>query len=117
LGTVIFYSGKKVIAGIHSITNQLIIPFVRDYKNYVYANGASKPVLETNLSRKVFIVHGHDDGARESVARFLEKMGFEPIILHEQANQGRTVIEKVEAHGDVGFVVVRKPLKVPTHST
>lgn len=54
----------------------------------------------------MFIVHGHDDGARESVARFLEKIGFEPIILHEQANQGRTVIEKVEAHGDVGFAVV-----------
>ena len=38
------------------------------------------------LSRKAFIVHGHDDGAREAVARFLEKIGFQPIILHEQAN-------------------------------
>lgn len=26
-----FYSGKKVIAGIHALTGQLIIPFVRDY--------------------------------------------------------------------------------------
>lgn len=101
-----FYSGKKIIAGIHSINSQLIIPFVRDYKSYVHANGASEPILDIGLSRKVFIVHGHDDGARESVARFLEKIGFEPIILHEQANQGRTVIEKVEAHGDVGFAVV-----------
>lgn len=58
------------------------------------------------LSRRVFVVHGHDDGARETVARFLEKIGFEPIILHEQANQGRTVIEKIEAHGDVNFAVV-----------
>ncbi len=58
------------------------------------------------LSRKVFVVHGHDEGARESVARFLERVGFEAIILHEQANRGRTVIEKVEAHGDVGFAVV-----------
>ncbi|MPQ87262.1 nucleotide-binding protein, partial [Pseudomonas sp. MAFF 730085] len=40
------------------------------------------------------------------VARFLERIGFEAVILHEQANQGRTVIEKVEAHGDVGFAVV-----------
>ncbi|WP_232443066.1 TIR domain-containing protein [Burkholderia ubonensis] len=40
------------------------------------------------------------------VARFLERVGFEPIILHEQANQGRTVIEKIEAHGEVGFAVV-----------
>lgn len=59
-----------------------------------------------SLSRRIFVVHGHDDGSREMVARFLEKVGFEAIILHEQANQGRTVIEKVEAHGDVGFAVV-----------
>jgi predicted nucleotide-binding protein len=58
------------------------------------------------LSRRVFVVHGHDDGAREAVARFLEKIGFEAIILHEQANQGRTVIEKIEAHGNVHFAVV-----------
>ncbi|MBJ9756647.1 TIR domain-containing protein [Burkholderia cepacia] len=58
------------------------------------------------LSRRVFVVHGHDGEARETVARFLTKLGFEPIILHEQANQGRTIIEKFEAHGDVGFAVV-----------
>ncbi|MDR3510529.1 MAG: nucleotide-binding protein [Caulobacteraceae bacterium] len=57
-------------------------------------------------SRKVFVVHGHDEAAREAVARFLTVAGFEPIILHEQPNQGRTVIEKVVAHGDVGFAVV-----------
>jgi predicted nucleotide-binding protein len=62
--------------------------------------------LVTPLSNKIFIVHGHDEGARESVARFLEQLGFEPIILHEQANKGRTVIEKVEANSDVSFAVV-----------
>ncbi len=55
-------------------------------------------------SRKVFIVHGHDEGAREAVARFLTDIDFQPIILHEQASQNRTV--KVEHHGDVGFAVV-----------
>ena len=58
------------------------------------------------LSRKVFIVHGHDEGAREMVARFLERLGFQSIILHEQANRGGTVMEKIETHGDVGFAVV-----------
>lgn len=57
-------------------------------------------------SKRVFIVHGHDDGPRETAARFLEKIGFEPIILHEQANRGRTIIEKIEANRDVGFAVV-----------
>ena len=63
-------------------------------------------VIEPRNLSKVFVVHGHDEGAREAVARFLERLRLQPIILHEQANQGRTVIEKVEAHGDVGFAVV-----------
>jgi predicted nucleotide-binding protein len=63
-------------------------------------------VSPLTISRKVFVVHGHDEGARETVARYLERLGFEAVILHEQANQGRTVIEKIEAHGNVGFAVV-----------
>ncbi|WP_027853092.1 TIR domain-containing protein [Marinobacterium litorale] len=101
-----YYSGNKIISGIHSLTGQLIIPFIRDYKKHIQAKGETEVVLNNSLSRKVFIVHGHDEGAREMVARFLERIDFEPIILHEQANQGRTVIEKVEKHGDVGFAVV-----------
>ena len=101
-----FYSGRKIIAGIHALTGQLIIPFVRDYKNYVQSKGSTETVLKPPFSRKIFIVHGHDDGARETVARFLERIGLEAVILHEQANQGRTIIEKVVANSDVGFAVV-----------
>lgn len=101
-----FYSGNKVIAGIHALTGQLIIPFVRDYKSYIQTKGSTDTMLKAQFSRKVFIVHGHDDGARETVARFLERIGLEAVILHEQANQGRTIIEKVVAHSDVGFAVV-----------
>jgi len=101
-----FYSGRKIIAGIHALTGLLIIPFVRDYKNYVQSKGSTETVLKSPFSRKIFIVHGHDDGARETVARFLERIGLEAIILHEQANQGRTIIKKVVANSDVGFAVV-----------
>jgi len=52
------------------------------------------------------VVHGHDEGAHEAVARFLARIGFEPIILDEQASKGLTVIEKVETHAEVGFAVV-----------
>lgn len=58
------------------------------------------------FSRRIFVVHGRDHEPKEAVARFLEGLGFEAIILHEQANQGRTVIEKVEAHADVDFAVI-----------
>jgi predicted nucleotide-binding protein len=57
-------------------------------------------------SKRIFIVHGRDEGPRESVARYLEKLNLVPVILHEQANRGMTVIEKVVANGDVGFAVV-----------
>ena len=59
-----------------------------------------------SASKKTFVVHGHNEGARESVARFLEKLELEPIILHEQANRGRTIIEKFEDHADAGFALV-----------
>lgn len=54
----------------------------------------------------MFVVHGHDDGAKETVARYLSKLDLEAVILHEQPNRGRTVIEKFEAHADVAFAVV-----------
>lgn len=57
-------------------------------------------------SRKVFVVHGHDEGMKSSVARFLEKLDLHPIILHEQPNGGKTIIEKFEANADVAFAVV-----------
>jgi predicted nucleotide-binding protein len=57
-------------------------------------------------SKKVFVVHGHDEGIKESVARFLASLDLQPIILHEQPNQGRTVSEKLYDHADVAFAVV-----------
>ncbi|MBX9955700.1 nucleotide-binding protein [Peribacillus simplex] len=64
---------------------------------------------------KVFIVHGHDDLAKIEVARFIEKMGLNPIILHEQASGGKTIIEKIEAYSNVGFgVVLYTPCDVGT---
>ena len=54
---------------------------------------------------KVFIVHGHDGELKESVARILTKQGIEPIILSEQANQGKTIIEKIEHYSDVGAAI------------
>lgn len=57
-------------------------------------------------TKRVFVVHGHNDGLKQAVARLLERLEFEPIILHEHANQGRTIIEKFEAHSNVAFAIV-----------
>lgn len=55
---------------------------------------------------RVFLVHGHDHGARDAVARVLDKAGLHPVILSEQPNAGRTIIEKFEGNVDVSFAVV-----------
>jgi hypothetical protein len=104
----IYFAGgsSKIIAGFQGMTRQLIIPFVRDYRAYVSQHGKIEPKLVKPNSKRIFIVHGHDGEARETVARFITTIGLEPVILHEQANRGRTVIEKVEANSDVGFAIV-----------
>ena len=56
-------------------------------------------------TKKAFIIHGHDHGIKETVARFLSKIGIEPVILHEQPNEGRTVIEKFEEYAHVPFAI------------
>lgn len=106
-GYTFFWTGnKKIMSGVHAVVSQIVIPFFRDFKDYVESNGKMVPDLILPISNEVFIVHGHDGEARETVARYLGNIGFEPIILNEQANRGRTIIEKVEANSDVGFVVV-----------
>lgn len=74
---------------------------------------ASRQVAQaapTQGPESIFIVHGRDHGARDTVARFLERAGdrgYDPVILDEQASRGRTLIEKFEEHAsDARFAVV-----------
>ena len=60
----------------------------------------------SSSTKKVFLVHGRDNGPKETIARFLSEIGLQPVILHEQPNKGRTIIEKFEDFSDVGFAVI-----------
>jgi len=55
----------------------------------------------------VFIVHGHDDARKHELFRVIQDVtGVKPIILHEQPNKGRTIMEKLEAYAAAsGFAV------------
>ena len=66
-----------------------------------------KPDSDVSLptNNKIFVIHGHDSGTKETVARFLGNIGLDPIILHEQASQGNTIIEKFEEFADVAYAV------------
>lgn len=67
----------------------------------------STNTTQHSFGNDVFIVHGHDDQAKETVARFVENFGIEATILHEQANRGQTIPEKFEEHAaDAGFAII-----------
>lgn len=70
-------------------------------------NFTPTPQPNVRNKRKVFIVHGRDNEAKQEVSRFIEKLGLEAIILHEQASAGMTIIEKIEHYSnDADFAVV-----------
>lgn len=73
-------------------------------KNEIATN--NKPQVTPTISKRIFVVHGHDEEIKQATARTLEKLGLEAIILHEQPNRGKTIIEKFTEYSDVGFAVV-----------
>lgn len=68
--------------------------------------GTARPTLPATENNKVFIVHGHNEKVRKGVADMIGKLDLEPIVLHEKANQGLTLMEKFLKHSDVGFAIV-----------
>lgn len=71
--------------------------------------GKSAASTSVTTDTNVFIVHGSDEGAKDALARFIDKLELRPIILSEQPSAGRTIIEKFEdsaEFSDVGFAVV-----------
>lgn len=81
------------------------LPYADRRKQYIITVLSELKVLRkmdigTDMTPKVFIVHGHDDALKQEIARTLEKSGLKPIILSEQANRGQTIIEKLEEQSD-----------------
>lgn len=100
-----FMENKNIIAIKVKNSNESIL--FNDNK-YIYEQGElvkckGDVILDKS---KVFIVHGHDNLAKEETARFVESLGLKAIILHEQASSGNTIIEKIEKHSNVGFAIV-----------
>ena len=85
----VFLSSKEKMSSLKSITNK------QEDVNAIEMDNT-----------KVFIVHGHDNLAKTETARFIEQMGFQPVVLHEQASSGKTIIEKIEKYSNVGFGIV-----------
>ncbi|MCU8059377.1 nucleotide-binding protein [Shewanella sp. SM55] len=88
----------------------LITDITNDEYDFTPINKEVQDVKTTpkEKSKNVFIVHGHNNEVKERTARFIHKLGFEPIILHEQASGGSTtIIEKIlEYAKTTGFAIV-----------
>jgi predicted nucleotide-binding protein len=86
------------------------IGIINSKENFTIEADPKKNIAKPNLpvinKNSVFVVHGHDIEIKEQVARFLEKLGLNPIILHEKANSGLTIIEKFEKYSNVNYAIV-----------
>ena len=109
---VIVYSATQnpgVITAIENIPHCIFIskwegPSIQDLINRIHSTLG----LEGNATPpQSFIVHGHDKVAKLELKNFLQNtLNFpEPIILHEQPNEGRTIIEKFEHYATMSAVV------------
>lgn len=83
---------------------QTTIEIFKTYLSEMKRNDIPRQKTKRN-GNNIFIVHGHDGELKESVARLVEKQGIEPIILSDKANQGKTIIEKIEKYSDVGGAI------------
>lgn len=91
---------EEMDAFLHGVSNQLLL------KEAKQTNKTASQPIKRNAGNKVFIVHGHDDVAKLDVAHTLANLQITPVILHEQASGGKTIIEKIEEYTDVDFAVV-----------
>lgn len=105
-GVIAFISEKDVISS-ESHTTDMTTAVFDEAKKELGSNPTPPKAATTALDmNKIFIVHGRDDLAKTEAARFIEKLGFMAVILHEQPSSGKTIIEKIEAHTNVGFAIV-----------
>ena len=97
-------TGETLQFNLRKLTNKMMSYQAVHYPPKIQPR-QSVPEVRT-MSKKVFIVHGHDNEAILEMARTLEKDDFEAIILREQPDGGLTIIEKIEQYTDVDFAVV-----------
>lgn len=97
---------SDLIVLFNQIKNDLQIEIkgqLKDENSDLYVSDGRKIEMSNN---KIFIVHGRNEGTRDTVELLLRRAGLEPIILAEQVNRGMTIIEKIESNSDVAFSVV-----------
>jgi len=105
-GTVVCQGKKtalsKAVQNLQKISSEVV--------DETFAEPISAPERNQGKDRRVFIVYGHDTGARNTLELLLRRMDLEPIVLANLPAGGDTIIEKLEKylgeHNDVGYACV-----------
>lgn len=76
--------------------------FEEDFHAYSGTSPDPKPKPEAPAqpqqnTKQVFVVHGHDDAAREQLELVLHKLGIDHFVLANRGGGGLTIIESLEA--------------------
>ncbi len=62
---------------------------------------------KTAVSKRVFVVYGHDKDVRDKLETMLRRWDLEPIFMDQVPSEGQTIIEKLEsATKDIGFAII-----------
>lgn len=98
---------SKSHAKLSEITSNFNVVFNKEFHGASDVNPFNSMNIAPRNKRKVFIVHGRNNEVKHEVGRFISTLGLEPIILHEQASAGMTIIEKIERYSsDADFALV-----------
>ncbi|GET31403.1 hypothetical protein PbJCM13498_02660 [Prolixibacter bellariivorans] len=102
-----YISHGDINDSISNFNSQFIEYFQEVLQEIVNAN----PEIEKDTIKKVtgdtvFIVHGHDNELKTELQLLLTRAGVNNIVLHEQADKGRTIIDKlVEESSESNYAI------------
>jgi predicted nucleotide-binding protein len=71
------------------------VPGISEHEPIQAGNQISQAIIPPK-NKNVFIVHGHDEAKKWELKNFLTGLHVQPIVLHEQDDLGKTIIEKFE---------------------
>ena len=94
---------KTAIFYLKNFESEILHDVDIEERGYKDSNNASHKESHKN---NIFIVHGHNGGVKDKVANFISKLGIEPIILNEQIDRGRTLLEKLEEYSDIKAAII-----------
>lgn len=86
---------QRYVEGLEN-AKHVLVSMIEESQEYWEENGEADalPQEENTVStssqlelNKIFIIHGHDAGTKETVARFIAQLGLEPVILHARRGQ------------------------------